>query len=92
MGSRHSGSDTYTQAILDNKIRVCDEYPGYMKVMQIPGSDNVATLTPFQNSEIQRLTVHILDPQGKVIRLQIIGNLSDQDLIRLAAAYKPLSS
>lgn len=84
--------DTYTQAILDNKTRVRDEYPGYMKVMQIPGSDNVATLTPFQNSEIQRLTVHILDPQGKVIRLQIIGNLSDQDLIRLAAAYKPLSS
>ncbi|WP_183185105.1 hypothetical protein [Brevibacillus invocatus] len=62
-----------------------------MKVMQIPGSDNVATLTPFQNSDVKRLAVHILDPKGKVIRLQIIGNLSEKDLIRLASAFKPSS-
>ncbi|MCM3080729.1 hypothetical protein [Brevibacillus invocatus] len=83
--------DTYTMDILNRKERVHETYPAYMKVMQIPGSDNVATLTPFQNSDVKRLAVHILDPKGKVIRLQIIGNLSEKDLIRLASAFKPSS-
>lgn len=80
--------DTFTRDLLNRKETVRDAYPWYMKVLQVPGSDNVALLTPFANSEMKRLSVQILDPQGKVIRLQIIGNLSEQDLISLASGYK----
>lgn len=37
------------------------------------------------------MTMQIRNQQGKVIRLQMIGNLSEKDLIELAFAYKPLS-
>lgn len=38
--------DTYTENILNQKETVREEYPAFMKVLQIPGSDNFALLTP----------------------------------------------
>ncbi|GED35024.1 hypothetical protein [Brevibacillus centrosporus] len=83
--------DQYTTDLLNRKETHRDEYPGYMKVMQIPGSDNFTLITPLGNG-IMNLSMQILNPQGKVIRLQVIGNLTEKDMILLAAAYKPVSS
>lgn len=82
--------DSYTTNLLNTNETHREEYPWYMKVMQIPGSGNDTLITPLGNGN-RNLSMHILNQQGKVIRLQVIGNLAEEEMISLAAAYKPQS-